>query len=689
MAPKEPSVLRVSTPTCCSAPQAHSKSPPASVEEVENEDNLSRLPPIPTRQPTPAPATKSSSLRSKSLRAVSVKEVEDEDNVIQLPPLPKKPTTSSATKNATKKARKNKKKSTKEKATDVPPLDDIRDAEDDDMLHGRGMSGINEEERVDWPESLLPSYLELGKNSKEKTEFWEVFPSEYFPLFPVSKYAAPPSTLDPLPALTTQQYASLSGKEKSAHIKKEKHCSVSDEQCIVAEITEDFSPEDQAKCRENLPRVLQPLLNAVSRYTGMSLFLQGGLELDHPDQGMEYDTVSLCSVAEGCPRLDKFDIAKFGAFGTHFLSWLNTVEKIKLGLLPPSEGMLTSPVEPPDGLEGLMVMNDDNSNDEKTKGKGKAKENKQTCTNKRQQRKPIDEESGDNELNHEDERSEENGKKGGDDDEKGGDDDEKGGDDDKKGSDDNKKGSDDGEGDGEEEMEVDSEALVASKKKKWVYKPSAYELEREKNIARNKEILAQIGLCDAITALSQSVNATTPASTSASARPRPRPKPKANLTPVSTRVTRSRAAAASTLASSVRTPDLRRSPSLEVPEIAEGGGPHNAANEDIMDVVAPSQTPNISDSAVAPAHPASCTAEESNNVTVERTTPQSLAAHSRPPLSTDSHRKVFLNLFEDYVIDFNPAVDRVEPEAYGDQRGSVDKIGAFLLSVPDNAVSKS
>ncbi|KAL0562778.1 hypothetical protein V5O48_019301, partial [Marasmius crinis-equi] len=55
---------------------------------------------------------------------------------------------------------------------------------------------------------------------------------------------------------------------------------------------EDPDEQEQRQCRENFPRVFQPLLDAVSRYTGMSLFLMGGLELDHPDEGKAFDAVS-------------------------------------------------------------------------------------------------------------------------------------------------------------------------------------------------------------------------------------------------------------------------------------------------------------------------------------------------------------------------------------------------------------
>ncbi|KAL0563128.1 hypothetical protein V5O48_018949, partial [Marasmius crinis-equi] len=60
----------------------------------------------------------------------------------------------------------------------------------------------------------------------------------------------------------------------------------------AAEAGADLDAQEQQRCRENFPRCFQPLLDAVSRYTGMSIFLMGGLELDHPNEGKAFDAVT-------------------------------------------------------------------------------------------------------------------------------------------------------------------------------------------------------------------------------------------------------------------------------------------------------------------------------------------------------------------------------------------------------------
>ncbi|KAL0573745.1 hypothetical protein V5O48_008206 [Marasmius crinis-equi] len=779
----------MATPSRSGSPMA------ASIEEVQDEDTIGQ----PPRLTSPRPSSPS---RPRSNRnSVSLEEDEDEDNVClpsrhpsptqkspnpssstsQSPPksseptgsassLPKPPTpppppdsgpkistsapfastktSAQGTTDAAASKKPKKKKKKNKDVSDAPALDPVSDDEDtEDVLHGRGLSGIVEKERVEWLESLLPTYLNLGKASKEKSDFWEAFPAQYFSLFPISKYPAPASTLEPLPELTEEQRKKMTGSQKKARKKKEARRAQSDEQRVVAqcqrwfwyrqnkngrdqhcafdkymrrlrtipqpprklttaqflmvhpdhrdairalsdetgdedrlpernkaareytealepvdrlrleaerdaqyvrameqwnlsdaeEVVEEFSPEDQSRCRENLPRVLQPLLNAISRYTGMSLFLQGGLELDNPELGQDYDTISMCSVAEGCPRLDRYDIAQFSSFGTHFLSWLNTVEKIKLGLLPPTDAMLgPQSSKLPDGLDGLIVMEDGEDAAKPSrrpkKGKGVDKGKKKASAKRTRARKQDEVSEEEDESDEEDEE-------------------------------------DEGEEDGEMDVEVEGGP------RRWAasYKPSAYELQREANIARNKAIMEELGLRHAASLLVKEVNGEINAKAAAQP-PRPKPKP---VEPKSTssRVTRSQTASTSTRLnspSSLVGAPANDSPANDSVEFPANDPPHPAERSG----TAGSNEQRNTD------------AEDNANVmTVD------IVSASQPPSqapsSTNAVRTQFLEAFENYDLNFDPVLEKVDPEAYADQQGEIKQHGVFLLDVPADGVART
>ncbi|KAL0568057.1 hypothetical protein V5O48_013930 [Marasmius crinis-equi] len=438
-----------------------------------------------------------------------------------------------------KKAKKKKSKKTTD-TTSEPPLEAISNDEDNGLVHGRGLSGIVKRERLDWLESLLPSYFELGKGSQEKADFWEAFPSQYFPLFPKSKYLAPPSTLEPLPPLTEKHFKKLSRSEKAARKKKEARCTESEEQHIIAQ------------CK----RWFWYCQNKSSR-----------------DQ-------HLCSVADGCPRLDKFDLTEFSSFGTHFLSWTNTVEKIKLGLISPTDTVLNSPsFEAPDGLDNLFVMNNDDElpkpkvtkKGKSVKGKAPANSGAKKGKAKKQEETTDGEDEEDEEDKEEDEEEDE---------------------------------------DNNEDNNEDDEAL----KKGWVYKPSPYELQREQNIARNKEIMEQIGLRHAVAALAKDVNRAASTTNTASGSSPPSPAPSAKL--------------------------------------AESNEPRNADDNDNIVM------------AVDPPPP------------------------SQPSPSTSSPRAQFLKVFQDYIVEFDPALEVVDPKGYSGVKEKIDEQGVYLLDIPEDAAKK-
>ncbi|KAL0564156.1 hypothetical protein V5O48_017895, partial [Marasmius crinis-equi] len=211
------------------------KSPPVSMEEVVDEDNVNRPPRIPstshskTPRPSPSSATAEDSQPSSSAPPKAGSKAPEAANQTKV----------AKKKNGTGKiTKKNSKKSSKEDGNeDNEELDDEDEDNEDnfsEILRGRGLSGIVEKERVEWLESMLPSYLALGNCVREKTEWWEAFPPQYFSLFPLSKYPAPPMTLEPLPVLSKEKLKKMSRSQKNARKKKEQRRAATDEQRTIA-----------------------------------------------------------------------------------------------------------------------------------------------------------------------------------------------------------------------------------------------------------------------------------------------------------------------------------------------------------------------------------------------------------------------------------------------------------------------
>ncbi|KAL0562846.1 hypothetical protein V5O48_019233, partial [Marasmius crinis-equi] len=105
----------------------------------------------------------------------------------------------------------------------------------------------------------------------------------------------------------------------------------------------------------------------------MSIFLQAGVELDHPDQGKEFNVLSLSAVPKGCPTFDRFGLAEYNEFNKHFLGWLCELERIKLGLSEPTDSVVVPPKASfPSDLDGLIEMEDEEPKSTKRK-RGKSK----------------------------------------------------------------------------------------------------------------------------------------------------------------------------------------------------------------------------------------------------------------------------------------------------------------------------
>ncbi|KAL0563466.1 hypothetical protein V5O48_018601 [Marasmius crinis-equi] len=363
----------------------------------------------------------------------------------------------------------------------------------------------------------------------------------------------------------------------------------------------------------------------------------------------------LCAVPEDCPRLDKFDVTQFSAFGTHFLSWINTVEKVKLGILSPADAILSSSNELPAGLEGLIVMNKGEEEprvvvaEKGKKGKGKAKAKTKAGGKKNVKKTQETEDDGDfdcekaeeiNELDEEDEKV-------------------------------------DGEKvDGEEDVEEEQRS------KRSGVPLSAYELQREKNIERNRELMKQIGLKDAMDDLAKDFSHSNAAKTAVTAKPRPKPK----AVTLSTRVTRSSASAASNPTPegpSAAGPLADVSPKIAESGIATAGGQViDPADENVMEVDSP-----------FPAGPPPSKSAPSQPPASESATSQPLAsksAPSRPPSSFSLTRTKLVEAFEGYEVEFDLVLDKVDPAAYADVEGKskISEHGQFLLDVPEDSVAK-
>ncbi|KAL0568488.1 hypothetical protein V5O48_013499 [Marasmius crinis-equi] len=85
---------------------------------------------------------------------------------------------------------------------------------------------------------------------------------------------------------------------------------------------------ERAKCRRSLAVVVEPFINFIREHTGMAVFFQAGVELDHPDRGRAFDVFSMCSVPTGAPKLADYDMNFFQEhFGKTFADWLRAVKR--------------------------------------------------------------------------------------------------------------------------------------------------------------------------------------------------------------------------------------------------------------------------------------------------------------------------------------------------------------------------
>ncbi|KAL0571332.1 hypothetical protein V5O48_010630 [Marasmius crinis-equi] len=463
--------------------------------------------------------------------------------------------------------------------------------------------------------------------------------------------------------------------------------------------------EEQAGYQQNLPRLLQPILDACSHFTGMSIFLQAGLELDHPDEACEFDVLSLSAVPEGCPTLDRFGLAEYDTFNLHFLGWLQEIECIKLGLSQPTDSVLVPPKSSlPANLDGLFPMDDEDLEAEgelerdpqrkpgaKAAGKSKGKKKKGSKSRKKKSATNKDKETSESEFQVEldDESGEES------------------------------KVEADERRDEEEQDELAEEEDEAEERPRGP-PMSAYEVQREKNIEEIRQIWANLEGPQAVAQLRDSL--------AQPSRPQPKPKRKSrdpiDIAP-SNVVTRSQrnhpgasaADSATSSSSSAQPPAPEKAVPDRQPSPSPTGGDLLSPSLPSVDPPSPAvpkpsepMVQNDTEANNLPQVPPLMGDEESNSDTprlpqlmedepVEQHQPSpsptavppfaTLPAPSAPsphgtsePSPGPTH-SIFLDAFRNVTVDFDPAIDRIHPSAYkGKKTELVSKLGEWLFKVP-------
>ncbi|KAK7016419.1 hypothetical protein VNI00_018901 [Paramarasmius palmivorus] len=83
--------------------------------------------------------------------------------------------------------------------------------------------------------------------------------------------------------------------------------------------------DEQAVCRANLARVIQPFLHKIRQYTGLNVMLTVGRFKGVFNKEEKYDFLSLFSAPEGAPEWDKYRIEEYTDFGKKWCSWVRAV----------------------------------------------------------------------------------------------------------------------------------------------------------------------------------------------------------------------------------------------------------------------------------------------------------------------------------------------------------------------------
>ncbi|KAL0564163.1 hypothetical protein V5O48_017888, partial [Marasmius crinis-equi] len=103
---------------------------------------------------------------------------------------------------------------------------------------------------------------------------------------------------------------------------------------MIPKDSKELDLEDEiqkTKCRRALAGIVELFLNFMRAQTGMAVFFQAGIELDHSDRGRVFDVISLSSVPEGHPSFAKFNLPFFrDALSKEFANWLRTIKRCQI-----------------------------------------------------------------------------------------------------------------------------------------------------------------------------------------------------------------------------------------------------------------------------------------------------------------------------------------------------------------------
>ncbi|KAL0573810.1 hypothetical protein V5O48_008137 [Marasmius crinis-equi] len=386
----------------------------------------------------------------------------------------------------------------------------------------------------------------------------------------------------------------------------------------------DLDAQEQQRCRENFLQIFQPLLDAVSRYTGI-----------------------MCSMPDGCPKLDKYDLPKFTEFASHFLGWLQTVERVKLGLVNPAEVVLWA-TPPPTKLstEGLVVFDDEGTEREARRKAPKKRRNRRQMEKAKAMEEEEDSDAEDGVLDFDEmDCGAAKEKDDGDDEE------------------DDKEGDDDKEDD-DEEGDDGSEQISTKKKLGFQLEYNQYELDRMAHIKEVKKRLDAVGVQQAVTNLFQGkASGSKAASSDKDDAPSPAPKSQPPR-PQPRRVTRSL----------TKTPSPNAEDPVVHPPLASSAPPTAAAPAAVsMPVPAPTNVP--------------CTSTAGEDMNVDPTRPALSTIPSPLEPSAETPRELLLRAYSSFNVDYDPAIDRVEPRGYtGCELARTMGEFLFLFNVPKSRI---
>ncbi|KAL0571333.1 hypothetical protein V5O48_010631 [Marasmius crinis-equi] len=103
---------------------------------------------------------------------------------------------------------------------------------DDEEPSGKEMVAMHPE-KIAFLEGLLPTYLVLNAQLKEKAAFWNSFPSKFLAQFPLEKYPAPECKRPALPVTSAEDQNSMPKAQRDSWRKAEKRRNATPEERVI------------------------------------------------------------------------------------------------------------------------------------------------------------------------------------------------------------------------------------------------------------------------------------------------------------------------------------------------------------------------------------------------------------------------------------------------------------------------